>query len=85
MIKLLKSENQIIALDPASYDTFLELGLALLDRGVYPVAKVIKGYRSVEGAEPSYWKPRGKLKWKISSRNYGITSTNAPAIWKPTC
>jgi hypothetical protein len=23
---------------------------------------VIKGYRGVEGAEPSYWKPRGKLK-----------------------
>jgi hypothetical protein len=62
MIKLLKSEDQIIALDPASYGTFLELGLALLDRGVYPVAKVIKGYRGVEGAEPSYWKPRGKLK-----------------------
>lgn len=43
-IEMLKTEKEIIALEPKSYALFLALGLALLHQGVYPIAKVVKGY-----------------------------------------
>jgi len=43
-IKMLKSEKEIVALDFKSYALFLALGLALLHKGVYPIAKVKKGF-----------------------------------------
>lgn len=44
-IKMLKTESEITALDHASYALFLALGLALLHKGVYPIAKITKGFK----------------------------------------
>jgi hypothetical protein len=43
-IKMLKKEKEIVALEPQSYALFLSLGLALLHQGVFPIAKVSKGF-----------------------------------------
>jgi hypothetical protein len=43
-IRMLKKEKEITALDMASYQLFLALGLALLHRGIYPIAKIVKGF-----------------------------------------
>jgi len=45
-IKLLKKEKEVVALEPQSYALFLSLGLALLHKGVFPIAKVVKGYHT---------------------------------------
>jgi hypothetical protein len=47
-IDMLKTEQEVIALDPKAHALFLALGLALLHQGIYPIAKVVKGY-----AEPT--------------------------------
>lgn len=43
-IKMMKKEKEIVALDMQSYTLFLSIGLYLLEHGVYPVAKVVKGF-----------------------------------------
>lgn len=43
-IKMLKKEKEIVALELQSYALFLSLGLALLHQGVFPIAKVSKGF-----------------------------------------
>jgi hypothetical protein len=47
-IELLKSEKEVVALDAQSYCLFLSLGLALLHRGVWPIATITKGYKEAE-------------------------------------
>jgi hypothetical protein len=43
-IRLMKTEKEIIALNPPAYLMFLVLGMELLGSGVANVAKVTKGY-----------------------------------------
>jgi hypothetical protein len=47
-IELLKTEKEIVALNAGAYAQFLALGLGLLYQGVYPIAKVVKGYSDPE-------------------------------------
>lgn len=43
-IKLMKTQREVIAINEGAYLLFLALGLSLLYKGVYPIAKVTKGY-----------------------------------------
>jgi len=42
--EILLTEKEVTALDEKSYVLFLELGLDMLMKGAYPIAKINKGY-----------------------------------------
>ena len=42
--KLLKSQSEVIALDVKAYFVLLSVSLSLLHNGVYPIAKITKGF-----------------------------------------
>lgn len=43
-IRMLKSQDEVLCTDPASYAFFLSLGLELLSKSLVKVAKVVKAF-----------------------------------------
>jgi hypothetical protein len=44
--RLLAREKVVVAINPPAYVTLLSTALSLLHRGVYPVARIEKGWKS---------------------------------------